>query len=144
MSFLQLQTLLIHFFHLDHFLLLEVIFTLICVIPPFLPLPSYCKSFSQFMRCSFRLIGSRILSYSSPLITRWSYYSWLHSHMRTHWQGQCLILAQIDIFYIPLDTSVWVSHIYQMSYVKDELSTFFIKYSWLSIFIGWILGFKVL
>lgn len=144
MSFLQLQILLIHFLYLDHFLLLEIIFTLICVIPPLLPLPSSYKSFSKFMRCSFRLIVSRILSYSFLLIPRWSHSSWLHYHMHNHWQGQCMILAQIDILYSPLDISIWVSRKYQMSYVKDELSIFFIKYSWLSMLIGWILGFKVL
>lgn len=107
-------------------------------------LPSSYKSFSKFMRCSFRLIVSRILSYSFLLIPRWSHSSWLHYHMHNHWQGQCMILAQIDILYIPLDISIWVSRKYQMSYVKDELSIFFIKYSWLSMLIGWILGFKVL
>lgn len=47
--------------------------------------------------------------------------------------GRCLILSQIYIFYILLDTSIRVSYKHQYSYVKDEFVTFFIKYSWLSI-----------
>lgn len=87
--------------------------------------PSSNKSFSKStMRCSFILIDSSILYYSFPISPRRSHpFPWLqlqytHVDKVNSW---FFSLAQIYLFYILLDISIWVTHKYQVSYVKDEL-----------------------